>query len=131
MHVAIVVFPDDHVARQQKADFLFRRDRLEREWRIAGAEDSIARHVLVQFFLHFCRDVDVRQYSEAFGGENGSDFVDGLIEVKVHSFAESIVVVHRIPQSLLVLCLFVTGPRHGAINIVQQVNDLLGGTGGQ
>ncbi len=101
MHLALVVFTDEYVARQQQPDLRNRADGLVGQRRVAGAEYPVGRHVLTQFFLQGGLDVDLRQYAEAFLVEFLGDRLDRLLEAEVDGFAESEFGIHQCASFLV------------------------------
>ena len=55
-----------HIAQQREADCRLRLDSAGDQWRIAGPQDSVRRHVLIEFLLHRGRDIDVSEDAKAF-----------------------------------------------------------------
>jgi hypothetical protein len=56
-------------------------DRLQglvRQWRVAGAQDAVGRHVDAELLLHGVLHVDVAQHAEAFGLQSGDGLGQGL-----------------------------------------------------
>lgn len=50
------------------------------QWWIACAEDSVGRHILIEFLLHCACDVDIGKYAETLALKRVNDAFNCVIE---------------------------------------------------
>lgn len=92
LHVdlAHVILSNDHVARQEQSDRGLAPQGAMGQWWIACAEDSVGRHILIEFLLHCACDVDIGKYAETLALKRVNDAFNCVIERPVDDLAESI-----------------------------------------
>ena len=98
---AVVVLPDDDVARQQQPDGRLRLQRPPRIRRVAGAEDLVRRDVVVELLLHRRLDVDLGQHAEALLLQLRGHPLERLLVAHGDGPAETIRILHG---QLLCIC---------------------------